>query len=112
LVSDSELALSTAKGSASVRGDLVLTERQLQLRRGKNPHQWKSLRTGARAQLSALDCSAYFTTGARATQMSPMMKNMNIRARSRLVLEPAPANSFHTKTPQIVPTIEEPWPSA
>src|SRR5271157_6185436 len=62
--------------------------------------------------LEAVESPHHFTTGASATHTRPMMKRANISASSRLVVASAPLNSFQTNTPQMVPTIVEPWPSA
>src|SRR5579884_3290043 len=54
----------------------------------------------------------HLTTGARATQINPTMKNANIRASRRFAERSARANSFHTNTPQMAETMVAPCPSA
>ena len=69
-------------------------------------------RSFASLRMTASLPQLHFTTGASATLTSPMMKKANISASKRLVARSAPLNSFQTNTPQIAPTMVEPWPSA
>jgi hypothetical protein len=51
-----------------------------------------------------------YSTGARATALSPARKNTNIQASSVFERRGAAANSRQTKTPQQAETIVAPWP--
>src|SRR6185436_7628881 len=50
------------------------------------------------------------TSRAATISASPTMNSTNMAAISRRVEGEAPANSFHTKTPQAAATIVAPWP--